>query len=320
MNANRARYVARLRSVVEYIDAHLHEDLSLERLAGIAHFSPFHFHRLFAAMTGETLADCIRRRRLEAAATRLLTQPRRSVLEIAIDTGFEGAEVFARAFRRHFGCSASQWRRGAWREKSVGHMQQLAELRPAQRKNDQAANEWRADHGSMNPAWTSQMPVIVETLPAYRVAYLRYVGPYGPGIAETWRELRRWSQSRGLQPLDGLRIGIVRDNPHVTEPSKCRYDTCMAVDDRFRAAGEIGVQRTPGGRYGCHDFTGTAGDITAAWNWLYAEWLPDSGHELGDGALMEIFRDERSEKVAQPPIRCRLCLPLAQIEAGAPQP
>ena len=96
--------------VLEHIDRHLDQPLDLDRLAGVAHFSPFHFHRLFSAWMGETLGDYLRRRRLEIAAARLLAQPRLTVLELALSVGFGSAEAFARAFRARFGCSPTAWR------------------------------------------------------------------------------------------------------------------------------------------------------------------------------------------------------------------
>lgn len=69
-STHRHAYVARINRVVDYIDTHIDQGLDLATLAEVAHFSPWHFHRLFLAMTGETLADCVRRHRLEAAARR----------------------------------------------------------------------------------------------------------------------------------------------------------------------------------------------------------------------------------------------------------
>ncbi|MFK5057974.1 helix-turn-helix transcriptional regulator, partial [Klebsiella pneumoniae] len=86
-----------------HIDDHLERPLDLAELADVAHFSAFHFHRLFAAWAGETLGDYVRRRRLEVAALRLATQPRLSVLEAAVSVGFGSGEAFSRAFRARFG-------------------------------------------------------------------------------------------------------------------------------------------------------------------------------------------------------------------------
>jgi AraC family transcriptional regulator len=96
--------------VLEHIDKHLDQPLDLGTLAEVAHFSPFHFHRLFAAWMGETLGDYLRRRKIEVAAMRLVAQPRVPVLHIALSVGFGSAEAFARAFRARFGCSPTFWR------------------------------------------------------------------------------------------------------------------------------------------------------------------------------------------------------------------
>ena len=61
-------YTARINRVLDYIEANIDTALSLETLAGVAHFSPFHFHRIFKAMTGETLNRFIQRIRVEKAA------------------------------------------------------------------------------------------------------------------------------------------------------------------------------------------------------------------------------------------------------------
>ncbi|WP_257572152.1 AraC family transcriptional regulator [Janthinobacterium sp. UMAB-60] len=64
----RAEYARRMNAVLDHIDRHLDTPLDLAQLADVAHFSRFHFHRVFAAWMGETLGDYARRRRLETAA------------------------------------------------------------------------------------------------------------------------------------------------------------------------------------------------------------------------------------------------------------
>src|SRR6187200_3285622 len=100
-----------MHAVIEHVDRHLDQNLDLAVLAGVAHFSAYHFHRLFQAWTGESLGDYVRRRRLEVAAMRLRAQPQVSVLQIALAVGFGSAEAFTRAFRTRFECSPSQWRK-----------------------------------------------------------------------------------------------------------------------------------------------------------------------------------------------------------------
>ncbi len=91
---SRYEYEARMHRVLEYIDQHLDEQLELDILAKVANFSSFHFHRLFTAWLGETLGDYVRRRRLETAAVRLVTQPRLAVTQVALSVGFGSTEAF----------------------------------------------------------------------------------------------------------------------------------------------------------------------------------------------------------------------------------
>lgn len=93
-DANRLAYERRVNRVVDHISAHLGEALSLEALARWRRFSPFHFHRVFLAVAGETLFGFIQRLRLERSAGVLLAAADRSVLEVALDHGFSSAVTF----------------------------------------------------------------------------------------------------------------------------------------------------------------------------------------------------------------------------------
>src|SRR5947209_7922291 len=90
-------YRERIVRVVLHIQRHLDDELDLDRLASVAAFSRFHFHRIFRGMTGETVYAYVRRIRLERAAGQLkhLDQP---ITEIALNAGFEAHESFTRAF------------------------------------------------------------------------------------------------------------------------------------------------------------------------------------------------------------------------------
>ena len=109
-NAHAVEYAQRMNKVLDYIDQHLDTPLDLLTLAEVAHFSAFHFHRVFLAWVGETLGDYMWRRRLEIAAVHLAANSQATILEIALTVGFGSSEAFARAFKRRFGCTPSAWR------------------------------------------------------------------------------------------------------------------------------------------------------------------------------------------------------------------
>ena len=319
MTSPRHTYVARINRVIDHIDAHLADPLDLATLAGVAHFSSWHFHRVFQAMAGETLADCVRRRRLEVAAARLLGLPPEPVLAIALDVGFGSAAVFTRAFNAHFGVTPTDWRRGAYRSWAERRRIELGKIHQADRKAHQAVAEaFRHDErswpkGPVSRSGDSEMKIELKTLPEVRVAYMRHVGPYGDsGITRTWQRFAAWCGEHGLMEPRRTMYGVSHDNPDVTPPAKCRYDACIEVGEGFRPEGEIGVQTVGGGRYACTEFTGPSTEIHTAWMNL-CDWLPDSGYQPADGAPIEIYgRDfEMDEKTGA--FNCTLCMPVRPL-------
>jgi len=178
----RQEYVARINRVTDYIRAHLNGDLCLDTLAMVASFSPYHFHRIFRGMTGETLNTFIRRIRAETAAMKLINNPKMTITSIAMHCGFSSSAAFAREFKIFFGMSASQFRNGG--------PQSLRKIREADSKIDQ----WVSKNGKdsiLTSSYTEdvirtlrrrtmmiEMNVEVKDLPELHVAYIRHIGAY----------------------------------------------------------------------------------------------------------------------------------------------
>lgn len=295
----RQAHVARINQIITHIDGHLGEALDLGALAAIAHFSPWHFHRIFQALTGETLADCVRRRRVEGAAQRLLQTPRRTALSIAFDVGFTSAEVFSRAFKAHFGVTPTAWRRGAWSSWVEFNRSQLSKIHQAEHKRHQAlirsvrqdSENWPI--GSVLPSSIGvSMPVAIKTLPSFRLAYLRYTGPYGhPNVTRTWERFSAWCAENGLLKPRRKMFGIVLDNPMITRPERCRYDVCVEVPADFQPSGEVGIQVLSARRYACTQFIGTAVELPAAWERLIAS-LPFRGWQADNAPAIEYYTED----------------------------
>src|SRR5262249_24900612 len=102
-------YHERILRVLVHVQERLDEDLPLEDLARVACFSPYHFHRVFTALVGESVKEHVRRLRRERAAHRL-RHTDEPVTRIAFDAGFQAHESFTRAFRALFGVSPSRYR------------------------------------------------------------------------------------------------------------------------------------------------------------------------------------------------------------------
>src|SRR5580704_8799736 len=110
-------YTQRIDRVIDYLRGNLDRQVKLKELARVACLSEFHFHRIFGAVSGETLNNFTNRLRLEKA-TRLLRYSDQSVTDIALDCGFSSSATFSRAFRSGYGTSPSQFRKSGEIKKS----------------------------------------------------------------------------------------------------------------------------------------------------------------------------------------------------------
>lgn len=307
----RQEHTRRMHRVLQHIEQHLHETLEVADLAEVAHFSPFHFHRLFTAWMGETLGDCLRRRRLEVAALRLLTQPRSSVLDIALAVGFGSGEAFARAFKGRFGCSPSQWRR----QQQADRQAQMRKLDQGLRNLSQGISEGSGDDSVVpQPSTELLMNVTVKTLEPVRVAYLRHVGPYGAAVAAFWQQ--KFYPFLAQHQLLGRPIyGVSYDDPLITAPDKCRYDTCVAIADDFVVPSGALTATIAGGKYALLPFKGTSDTIGAAWTRMLRDWLPDSGYQLDGRPCFEFYPPGANYDQATGTFECEIVIPLKPLHA-----
>lgn len=299
---HRGEYDRRVNRVIDHVRAHLADELPLAALARRAAFSPFHFHRVFRAVTGETVAGFVQRLRIEKAAAALRDHPERSVLAIALDHGFGSAAAFARAFRARFGMSGTAWRAGG-----------AEQWRRRWRKRDQQLRKaGKADRGGRRE--TPRMRIRVADLPALHVACMRYVGPYGArGIPALWQRLRTWIAGQDLGPGPPLKLGVAYDDPSITAPERCRYDACVVVPRDFEPDALVDVRDVPGGRYAIAGFVGTAGEIESVWDRVFAGWLPGSGWQPDDRPCYELYRGDPAAGGRPGVFRCELHLPVRRL-------
>jgi AraC family transcriptional regulator len=306
---SRSEYESRMHRVLAYIDLHLDQPLDINVLVEVAHFSPFHFHRLFSSWMGETVGDYLRRRRIEVAAIRLAAQPRTKILNIALSVGFSSAEAFTRAFRGRFGCSPTIWRaqQSAQRYENSNSSQMNS-------KQSQAPQTLFVEHEvSRNPNKESIMKVTLINREPATVAYLRYLGPYGEPISRFWHEKYvPWATMNKLG-ADHARYGISYDDPSITAPEQCRYDACAEVAADFAVSGGALKTTIPGGRYAVLSFKGTAKQIGEAWATLLRDWLPSSGLQLDARPCFEYYPKGADYNPETGEFACEICIPVVPL-------
>jgi AraC family transcriptional regulator len=288
----------------------LGRELPLTKLAEVATFSPYHFHRIFHAMVGETLSQFIQRVRLEKAAALLLNNLATPVTDVALDCGFSSSAAFARAFRDRFGVTAGRWRecRGEIERKNGKTDRKIDQpLRNQQKEYDVVAHyssdafnhiRWRITmkNGTKN---NFDFTVEVKELSDMTVAYVRHVGPY-KGDTELFQrllgQLCTWAGPRGLLGRPGAKLlTVYHDEPEITDKANLRLSVCMTVPDDTQVGGEIGKMVVKGGTYAVGHFEMDADQYEDAWNALVGGWLPESGYQPADGVCFEDYLNDPNQ-------------------------
>lgn len=296
--AFRKEYLARIHRAQDFVEENLSGPLLLQDIARAANFSPFHFHRLYTAITGEALFQFVQRVRLERAASALRNRPKESVTAIAIDHGFSSPAVFARAFKASFGVSASEYR--------MVNSSKQSKMLGKEGKASVCGAEYSArvdfditDYRSREMNITQAKSVDVREMPTKQLAYVRHVGPYAGDSAlfgRLFAKVFAWAGPRGLiHPPETETLCVYHDDPEITENTKLRISAGITVSPDTRPSGEIALLEIVAGKYACAHFEIADSEFGAAWNWLCGEWLPQSGWQLADGLCYECYLNDHQQ-------------------------
>jgi AraC family transcriptional regulator len=279
----RSFYEHAVQRAIEHIAGNLDDALDLETLASGACLSPFHFHRVFRGMVGETPLELIRRLRMERAARRLI-ESNRPITEIAFGAGYETHEAFTRAFRTCYSTSPSGFRR-----------------RKHPRTELAATCGVHFDTGGYGDAFIPRhsggetMNVEIKQMPQLRVGTVRHIGPYNQ-IPHAFEQLGAVAGPAGLIRQPGATmLAIYHDDPDTTPQEQLRSDAALVVPQGVPLPEELVEQFIPPGRYACTVHVGPYEHLGDAWARFMGEWLPASGYRVGQGASYEIYRNTPGE-------------------------
>lgn len=290
-------YEHRLNQVVDFIQKHLDIDLDLSRMAEIAGFSPFHFHRMFSAVYQETPHEMLNRLRLEKAANLLIKNPRFSLTEIAFNCGFSSSSVFSRSFKQTYRVSPSTYRKA----NALNPDKDTAIPSPL-RKKWIRYEQWK--------------PILKElyitSLPDYHVVCAVSRGYNADEINKSWQRLMSWYQVQPYQGFQPKFIGVSFDDPLITPPDKCRYYASITTPqmpeslprDLFKAV-------VPGGSYAVCPVICKPQEIHEVYMTLYRHWLPQSGYQCDDKPPYDVYY-QLNHKFGDA-VKMDICLPITRL-------
>ena len=264
--------------IINHIEDHLHEDLSVQDIGQFSGYSTHHFQKMFAAVVGMSLGTYLRRRRLTKAAQRLVSTGER-IIEIAQDSGFDSQEAFTRAFKAMFAVTPNNYRE---QRPSPG-------LRFQNALDGEFLRHLRCHEVTMQPK--------IEERESFYVI----------GLGSTFERGKTEDIGRKLWPAFVPRIDEIENKRGMEQDGLRTYGICQEVwvnnqiQDHFKyyAAVEVEPDTTPPAgmeliklnkqNYAIFEHRGGLKGLGLTNQYIWGTWLPQSGYELAPASDLEVY-------------------------------
>lgn len=270
--------VESLQKAIDYMEEHILDNITIEDIAKQANVSPFHFQRTFMILTGMSVGEYLRRRRLTLAAQELCSTNSK-IIDIAYKYGYDTPESFSKAFRKQHGVSPSEARKGMGILKSYNRLTIQINLKGAE-----------------------PMKYRIVEREAFQVAgvkreFLCPEGPGIPGVPEFWDEVNENGTLNQLLQLNNGQIkGLLGIIDNYNE-EKNTIDYWIAVEHDGTVLNEFSNFEFPASKWAVFEVRGpipTA--IVNAWKQIYSEWFPSNGYEPAGIAPFEVYKESDPTK------------------------
>ena len=270
----RIQYAKRLAPVLQWLASHPDAAPDLYRLADLACLSPYHFHRVYRALMGETVNATMSRLRMHRASMDLAGD--RSMEQVAKRAGYTSQAAFNRAFGSVFGMPPGRYR--------------YARSRP------------------FNPQELGMYPTTIESFAGASLATLAHQGDYQQ-IGTTFDRLFLLASGLELIGPATRSFGVYYDDPEQVPADQLRSRAGFTLPDAMAADSTFERFELPATRCAVLEYTGPYSEIEAAYHWLFSEWLPASGHETRDFPMWEEYVNDPKTTPASE-LKTRIYLPL----------
>lgn len=274
--------IERMKNILHFIECNLDYDIDCQKLAELACYSKFHFHRLFKAYVGESVY-AFRKRLLLERASKHLQHSNEAISEIAYKCGYDNQASFNKAFRKKFSLNPGDIRR------------QMISI-----KNESYFSE----------EWINNMKPEIVDLIDIAVISVRSCGNYEKAACDAWSQLMSFAYANKLMNKNVRMFGISYDNPNMTEPNLVRYDACLDISTDINLSNNIRKQVITGGKYAKFIHTGSYDNFKDTYAYIFSEWLPSSNYKLRDVPCFDIYLNRDPRRTKKENLKTEIYIPI----------
>lgn len=284
---SKQQHIDRMNKVIQHIEANLTVDINVSKLAQLACYSEFHFHRLFRSYVGESVY-AYRKRLLLERAIKLLVHSNDSITDIAFNSGYDNQTSFNKAFKNLYGYTPSQVR------------SQKVSLQPIK----------------LEPRQTMNLKAEIKTLDDINILSARETGPYAEAAPKAWGRIMKFTYGNRLMDKNVRSIGISYDDPKVTSPEQIRYEACVDItadltNSNFKNNDNLEKKTISGGQYAMFIHKGPYENFPDTYAAIFNKWLPDSHYQLADDKpCFEIYLNRDPRKTKPENLKTEIYIPL----------
>jgi len=295
-------YMNRINKVLSFIDHNLDADLSLQTISNIAFYSPFHLHRLFKAITNETLNSYIIRKRIERTAMMLIHNKESSIAEIANKYGFKNDSTFSRTFKKIYSQSPTEFRKS-----NLGNFSKISKVNSNNGKKSFITEEYLCNIIHLKHWINMNAKIEITEMPKMNLAYVTQIGVNG--IENAFQRILKWATPKELLAKNNTHLcRVFHDSFKVTDADKVRMSIGIMTDQEITVDGEVGLTIIEQGKNIVGHFVIEPIEFEKSWDSLFI-WMNENGYKKADRYPFEIYRNNMN---LHPEKKCivDLCIPI----------
>ncbi|MDM5247171.1 AraC family transcriptional regulator [Lysinibacillus sp. G4S2] len=269
-------WIESIQKAINYIEEHLLDDITMEKIAREVNSSVFHFQRTFSILTDMSIADYIRRRRLTLAAQELINTEQK-IIDLAYKYGYDSPEAFTKAFRKQHHVTPSEARKKQCQLQSYNRLVIQVSLKGAEPMKYKIVEKEKFQVVGVKRTYNCQNGENTREIPKF------------------WDEINSKGMDHQLFSLNNGEIKGVLGvcAPNVSEQKNGFIDYWIATDHIGDVPEELKAMEVPASKWVVFEVHGPMPDaMQNTWKQIYSEWFPSNPYEPTGTAELEVYSDE----------------------------